>query len=94
MKDSTFLGSSTGLFVVVAVVTAVVLEVVKPEFVLSKPDAKPPPKPVPPTPEGYYYMDGELPVSHVMVAGYSIAIAAVVLLVYMLVARCMDKKYY
>ena len=89
MKDSTFFGSSTGLFVVVAVVTPVILEVVKPEFVLSKPTADPAPKP---TTEGY--MMGDLPVSHAMVAVYSVVIAAVVVMVYMLVAKGMDKKYY
>jgi hypothetical protein len=86
MKDSTFLGSSTGLFIVAAVVSAIVLEVTKPEFVRQKPDASPLPKP---TPEGFY---GDLPISHAMVAAYSVAFAAVFVGLYMVVIKSM-KKY-
>ena len=82
MKDSTFLGSSTGLFVVAAVISAIVLELTKPEFVRQKPDAMA---------EGRLF-PGDLPVSHMMVAGYSIAFAAIFVGIYMVVVKSM-KKY-
>lgn len=88
MKDSTFLGSSTGLFTVAAVISAIVLELTKPEFVLQKPTAAPLPKPTPE--EGF--VAGDLPVSHMMVAGYSIAFAAIFVGLYMVVVKAM-KKY-